>query len=112
MSHEHEKLYSESVEMYLKEIYLLTRDGETAKTGAIADALGVSPPSVTDRLSHLEERGLVEHEKRRGTTLTAEGKEAGRRILRKHCRIERFLVEMGSGLVRIRLDALQGYLIG
>ncbi|MFW5924104.1 MAG: metal-dependent transcriptional regulator [Halanaeroarchaeum sp.] len=93
MSHEREKQYTESVEMYLKEIYLLTRDGGTAKTGAIADALGVSPPSVTDRLGHLEERNLVEHQKRRGTTLTEAGAEAARKILRKHCRIERFLVE-------------------
>lgn len=92
MSHERDKLYTESVEMYLKEIYLLSRDGESAKTGAIADALGVSPPSVTDRLAHLEDRDLVEHEKRKGTTLTDEGEDAARRILRKHCRIERFLV--------------------
>lgn len=101
MSHEHEKRYSESVEMYLKEIYLLARDGGPAKTGDIADALGVSPPSVTDRLSHLEDRGLVDHEKRRGTTLTDRGETEGRRILRKHCRIERFLVQ--------RLDMTEGF---
>ncbi|MGM0397434.1 MAG: metal-dependent transcriptional regulator [Halobacteriota archaeon] len=101
MSHEREKQYTESVEMYLKEIYLLARDGEPATTGDIADALGVSPPSVTDRLGHLEDRNLVEHEKRRGTTLTSEGEEAARRILRKHCRIERFLVE--------QLDVTEGF---
>ncbi|MFB6093486.1 MAG: metal-dependent transcriptional regulator [Halanaeroarchaeum sp.] len=101
MSHEHEKQYTESVEMYLKEIYLLCRDGDPAKTGAIADALGVSPPSVTDRLAHLEDRDLVDHEKRRGTMLTDEGREAARDILRKHCRIERFLVE--------HLDVEEGY---
>lgn len=101
MSHEREKQYTESVEMYLKEIYLLTRDGDSAKTGAIADALGVSPPSVTDRLGHLEDRNLVDHEKRRGTMLTPEGEEAARRILRKHCRIERFLVE--------QLDVNEGF---
>ncbi|MFB6134447.1 MAG: metal-dependent transcriptional regulator [Halanaeroarchaeum sp.] len=101
MSHEHEKRYSESVEMYVKEIYLLARDGDPATTGDIADALGVSPPSVTDRLSHLEDRGLVDHRKRRGTTLTERGEREGRRILRKHCRIERFLVE--------RLDMTEGF---
>lgn len=101
MSHEGETKYTESVEMYLKEIYLLTRDGEAARTGAIADALGVSPPSVTDRLGHLEDRDLVDHAKRRGTTLTDEGEETARRVLRKHCRIERFLVE--------QLDVTDGY---
>ena len=93
MSHQHEKEYSESVEMYLKEIYLLSRDGEPAKTGAIADRLGVSPPSVTDRLNHLTEQGLVTYEKHRGADLTDPGEEQAIRLLRKHCRIERFLVQ-------------------
>lgn len=93
MSHETEKQYSESVEMYLKEIYLLSRDGDPAKTGAIADRLGVSPPSVTDRLNHLTEQGLVTYEKHRGADLTEEGEQQAIRLLRKHCRIERFLVQ-------------------
>lgn len=93
MSHEPEKQYSESVEMYLKEIYLLSRDGEPAKTGAIAERLDVSPPSVTDRLNHLTDQGLVTYEKHRGADLTAEGESQALRLLRKHCRIERFLVQ-------------------
>ncbi|MDY7082902.1 MAG: hypothetical protein SXQ77_10990, partial [Halobacteria archaeon] len=40
-------LLTESIEMYLKEIYLLSRDGSPAKTGMIADRLEGSPPSVT-----------------------------------------------------------------
>ncbi len=93
MSHEPEKRYSESVEMYLKEIYLLARDGDPAKTGAIADRLGVSPPSVTDRLNHLTDQGLVTYEKHRGADLTDEGSDLAEQLLRKHCRIERFLVQ-------------------
>lgn len=101
MIHDREKEYSESIEMYLKEIYLLAREGSPAKTGEIADRLGVSPPSVTDRLSHLEERGLLVHEKHRGSTLTPEGEEQAEALLRKHCRIERFLVE--------QLDVTEGF---
>lgn len=93
MSHEPEKQYSESVEMYLKEIYLLSRDGDPAKTGALADTLGVSPPSVTEMVGRLGERGLATHEKHRGARLTDEGTREAERVLRKHCRIERFLVE-------------------
>ncbi|MFB6114177.1 MAG: metal-dependent transcriptional regulator [Halodesulfurarchaeum sp.] len=101
MSHESEKEYSESVEMYLKEIYLLSRDGQPAKTGDIAERLGVSPPSVTDRVSHLGERGLITHEKHAGAQLTTDGELLAERLLRKHCRIERFLVE--------HLDVEEGY---
>jgi DtxR family Mn-dependent transcriptional regulator len=93
MSHESEKTYSESVEMYLKEIYLLSRDGDPAATGAIADRLGVSPPSVTDRLNHLTELGLVTYEKHAGAALTDRGEAEATALLRKHCRIERFLVQ-------------------
>lgn len=93
MSHHEERAVSESVEMYLKEIYLLSRDGDPARTGAIADRLEVSPPSVTQMLSRLQEQGLLEYEKRRGASLTADGETQARDLLAKHCLIERFLVE-------------------
>ncbi|AUX08874.1 iron (metal) dependent repressor, DtxR family [Halalkaliarchaeum desulfuricum] len=93
MSHEPEKQYSESVEMYLKEMYLLSRNGDPAKTGELADSLGVSPPSVTEMVDRLAEQGLATREKHRGTRLTEDGTHEAERVLRKHCRIERFLVE-------------------
>ncbi|MDY6780050.1 MAG: metal-dependent transcriptional regulator, partial [Halobacteria archaeon] len=70
-----------------------TKAGDAAKTGDIADALGVSPPSVTEMLSNLEERGLIEYEKYEGATLTSEGEEIASDVLQKHCLIERFLVK-------------------
>lgn len=91
MSHQSE--YSESVEMYLKEIYLLSRDGNPATTGAVADSLEVSPPSVSEMVTRLEELDLARTEKHRGTTLTDEGERKAVAVLRKHCRIERFLVD-------------------
>lgn len=93
MSHSRDAPVSESVQMYLKEIYLLSRDGEYAKTGELAERLDVSPPSVTEMFGRLEENGLLEYEKRRGAVLTDDGESRARRLLRKHCRIERFLVE-------------------
>jgi len=83
---------TESTEMYLKEIYLLSRDGGAAKTGDIADRLGVSPPSVTEKLSEMNE-DLVEYEKYKGAQLTDEGREMAEDILQKHCLVERFLVK-------------------
>jgi len=84
---------TESTEMYLKEIYLLSREGGPAKTGDIADRLDVSPPSVTEKLSTLEETGFVEYEKYKGASLTPDGEETAENLLRKHCLIERFLVK-------------------
>jgi DtxR family Mn-dependent transcriptional regulator len=93
MSHYDDSAVSESVEMYLKEIYLLSQDGEPARTGAIADRLAVSPPSVTQMLSRLQDEGLLEYEKRRGATLTDAGERQAADLLAKHCLIERFLVD-------------------
>ena len=92
MSHSRDAPVSESVQMYLKEIYLLSRGGDPAKTGELADRLDVSPPSVTEMFGRLQEADLLEYEKRRGAVLTDEGEERAERLLRKHCRIERFLV--------------------
>jgi Mn-dependent DtxR family transcriptional regulator len=93
MSHLRDTQVSESVEMYLKEIYILSRDGDAAKTGAIAERLGISAGSVTEMLDRLQEQGLLEYEKYRGARLTDDGTRQARELLRKHCLIERFLVE-------------------
>lgn len=89
----HQEFANESTEMYLKEIYLLTEGGTPASTGDLADRLDVSAPSVSEKLGTLEDEGLVEREKYRGAELTVGGEAAARELLRKHCLIERFLVE-------------------
>ena len=85
---------SENVEMYLKVILLLSREANgAAKTGDISKELGVSPAAVTEMTDRLQKEGLVRHEKYRGATLTPAGARRARDILRKHCIVERFLVE-------------------
>ena len=85
---------SENVEMYLKTILLLQQDLKAPpKTGDISKELKVSPAAVTEMLERLQKDGLVEHEKYRGTSLTPEGGKRARDIMRKHCIMERFLVE-------------------
>ncbi|MFB6283921.1 MAG: metal-dependent transcriptional regulator [Halobacteria archaeon] len=84
---------TESVEMYLKEIYLLSRDGSYASTGDIADMLEVSPPSVSEMLGNLEENDFIEYEKYKGARLTDDGERLAKSLLQKHCLIERFLVK-------------------
>ena len=86
-------VYSENVEMYLKAIWLLAKDGGAkAKTGSISKELDVSPSSVTEMLDKLQREGFVRHTKYQGANLTKKGDAYARRILRKHCVIERFLV--------------------
>lgn len=87
--------YSENVEMYLKAIFLLQKDGQgPAKTGDISKELSLAPSSVTEMLDKLDGEGLVRHEKYQGATLTKKGDRYARKILRKHCVVERLMVSV------------------
>ena len=84
-----------TADQYLKAIYIVqrTEDGPAA-TGAIADALGVSPASANEMIGKLEQRGLADHEKYKGVRLTDEGIERAREALQTYCIIERFLANV------------------
>mgnify|MGYP000680409128 FL=1 len=80
---------------YLKTIYLVQDETDgPASTGDIADNLGVSPASANEMIGKLESRGLAEHEKYKGVSLTDEGIGRARDALQTYCIIERFLLEV------------------
>jgi DtxR family Mn-dependent transcriptional regulator len=81
-----------SVEDYLKAIYRLSDRGQHATTSEIAHHLGLSAPSVTGMVKRLSEQGLVTHEPYKGVSLTAEGRRAALRMVRRHRLIEAYLV--------------------
>jgi DtxR family Mn-dependent transcriptional regulator len=85
-----------SIQDYLKTIFDLTRDGETAATTALAARLGIAPASVTGMVQKLAavEPPLVHYRKHQGTTLTTEGEQAALRVIRRHRLLETYLVTM------------------
>lgn len=82
-----------SVEDYLKAIYRLSPEGRAASTSEIAHLLELSPPSVSGMVKRLSELGLLEHLPYKGVQLTAEGRRAALRMVRRHRLIEAYLVE-------------------
>ena len=81
-----------TADQYLKAIYLVQRiENGPAATGTLADRLGVSPASVNEMIGKLQDRGLADHEKYKGVSLTDEGIERARDALQTYCIIERFL---------------------
>lgn len=80
-----------TLEEYLETIYKLS-EGGSVKPTQIAEAIGVSGPTVTATLKRLEGHGLVE---RSGTDviLTAEGRARSVDVVRRHRIAERFLVD-------------------
>jgi len=85
---------SASLEDYLEAIYLLSRKDEEVRVAEIAEALGFSKPSVSEALTHLEAKGLVEHEKYRGVRLTPEGEELARHVYERHKTLSIFLTRI------------------
>lgn len=81
---------TQSLEDYLETVSFLSDDGGVRVTD-IAIRLGVSKPSVLTALKTLEERGLLEHERYRGVTLTDEGTKEAMKIRERHTFLTLFL---------------------
>jgi DtxR family Mn-dependent transcriptional regulator len=84
---------SQTAEDYLKEIYKLQTEQGRATTSALAERVGVSPPSATAMLKKLAELKLVRHEPYHGVTLTRAGEKAAIEIIRHHRLLEQYLSE-------------------
>lgn len=85
---------SKSDRELLKAMYRLTKDGAPAHTGDLADALGLTPGTVTTSVKRLADRRLVDHTPYRGVELTRTGRAAALGAIRRHRIVERFLSDM------------------
>jgi DtxR family transcriptional regulator, Mn-dependent transcriptional regulator len=84
-----------TVENYLKAILIRSADADAAvATGTIAEALGVTPGTITTMVKSLAAKGLVEHQPREGVRLTPAGRAHALAVVRKHRLIETFLVKV------------------
>jgi DtxR family Mn-dependent transcriptional regulator len=93
---------TDAIQDYVKEIYKLEAAGRRPTTSALAEQLGVSPPSVTSMLKKLATLGLVEHERYRGARLTRKGERVALEVIRHHRLIEQYL----SQTLGLPIDAL------
>ncbi len=97
---------SQSVEDFLKAVYHLQRGGERVSTNALADALNVTAPAVTDMAQRLVDEGAVDYLKYRGVRLTEAGERVALKMLRRHRLIETYLVrDLGYQLHEIHDEA-------
>lgn len=84
-----------SIQDYLKNIYELTENGESASTNALARKLKIKPASVTGMIQKLASStpALVQYQKHQGVTLTKHGKRAALEVIRHHRLLEAWLVQ-------------------
>ena len=84
---------SETVEDYLKAIYVLQAKEGRAKTSSLAKQLGLSAGSVTDMIKRLAaaDSNLVTYRQHHGVRLTVVGEREALDIIRRHRLLETFL---------------------
>ncbi|MBS1546152.1 MAG: metal-dependent transcriptional regulator [Bacteroidetes bacterium] len=86
-------MLTRSEEDHIKAVHALLGDGGSASTKDVAERLGTKASSVTVMLKKLAEKGLLAHEPYYGVKLTAKGRAAALKLVRKHRLWETFLVE-------------------
>jgi DtxR family Mn-dependent transcriptional regulator len=85
---------TEPVEDYLKAIYALETRFGAAATSDVATALEVAPASVTGMIRRLATQGYLDHVPYRGVQLTALGRAAALRTIRRHRILETYLTRV------------------
>jgi DtxR family transcriptional regulator, Mn-dependent transcriptional regulator len=97
---------TDAMQDYVKEIYKLRLEGRPATTSAIAERMGVRPPSVTAMLKRLSALGLAEHAPYRGVDLTPAGERVALEVIRHHRLLEQYLAQaLGLSLDEVHSEA-------
>ena len=85
-----------TMEDYLEMIYRLSKDRGFTRIGDLAAALHVQPPSASKMVQKLAEVSFLNYEKYGVIELTAQGRELGEYLVKRHETIERFLRFIGA----------------
>ena len=83
-----------TIEDYLKTIYILSRKKEVHAC-MIADQLGVSRPTVSVFLRHLEADGFLTIDSSKAISLTPKGLEIAQPVYERYEILQRFLIRLG-----------------
>jgi len=86
---------TERIEEYLEVLDDIIEIKGYAKVKDIAANLSISPPSVTEMLQKLDEKGFINYEKYSGVTLTNKGKELASKLRKKHKTLKQFFEFIG-----------------
>ena len=101
-----DKGFSDAMQDYLKEIHKLRLEGRRATTSAIAERMGVRPPSVTAMIKKLAALGLAAHQPYKGVELTQAGERVALEVIRHHRLLEQYLAEaLGLPLDEVHVEA-------
>lgn len=86
---------TESMEDYLKAIYIIQQAQEYARTGDVSRMLGHKSSSVTEMFQKMAEKGYIIYKKYEGAQLTEEGRKEAEAIVERHAVLRDFLEILG-----------------
>ena len=84
----------DTTEMYLRTVFELEEEGIVPLRARIAERLHQSGPTVSETVARMERDGLLTVEGDRHLELTAAGRQAATRVMRKHRLVERLLTDV------------------
>jgi DtxR family Mn-dependent transcriptional regulator len=89
------EIITQTIQDYLKTIYSILENADSASTTELATRLSITPASVTGMIQRLSSTTpqLVNYRKHQGVTLTPAGKRAALEVIRHHRLIETYLVK-------------------
>ncbi len=91
---------------YLKTIYCLEKESGGVTASRLAEAMGVSLPSVTSMVKKLADRKLLDYTPYLAITLTRGGEKQALELVRHHRLLESYLQKaLGVGLDRLHEEA-------
>ncbi len=83
------------LEDYLEAIYNLKEKKGYVSAADISELLAVTPPTVSNMVKNLADKGYLEHERYRGMRLTPSGERIARSVIRRHQVISRLISMLG-----------------
>jgi Mn-dependent DtxR family transcriptional regulator len=97
--------FTESFEMYLETILILSRESDCVRQIDLARSLGVSRPSVHQAIRKLESDGYVLAADDANISLTAKGMALAENVYDRHRTFTNFLVHIGVDQKIAEVDA-------
>lgn len=83
------------LEDYLEAIYNLNVEKGYVSAADISDRLAVKPPTVSNMVKNLADKGYLEHERYRGMRLTPSGERIARSVIKRHRVISELITMLG-----------------
>lgn len=83
------------VEDYLEAIYNLNEEKGYVSAADVSERLVVKPPTVSNMVRNLADKGYLEHQKYRGMRLTPHGEKIARSVIRRHRVISELITMLG-----------------